>query len=146
MLTDWWTAEDAAKFKAQADRLGAQYDSYQPVAGYPINGQLTMGENIADMGGLLLALDAYHAALKGRTPPVLNGLTGDQRVFLAWAQVWRQKQRQDAAIQQTKTDPHSAAQFRVIGPARNNDGWYAAFDVQPSDKYYVAPNDRVRIW
>ena len=146
VLTDWWTAEDAAKFKVQADRLGAQYSSYEPVAGYPINGQLTMGENIADMGGLLLALDAYHASLTGQPAPVIDGLTGDQRVFLGWAQVWRQKQREEAAIQQTKVDPHSAAQFRVIGPVRNNDGWYNAFDVKPGDKYYLAPDQRVRIW
>jgi putative endopeptidase len=146
VLTDWWTAEDAAKFKVQADRLGAQYSSYEPVAGYPINGALTMGENIADMGGLLLALDAYHAYLKGKPAPVIGGLTGDQRVFLGWAQVWRQKQREEAAIQQTKTDPHSAAQFRVIGPVRNNDAWYAAFGVKPGDKYYLPPEQRVKIW
>ncbi|HEX7759781.1 MAG TPA: M13-type metalloendopeptidase [Caulobacteraceae bacterium] len=146
VLADWWTAEDAAKFKVQADRLGAQYSSYEPVAGYPINGALTMGENIADMGGLLLALDAYHASLKGKPAPVIGGLTGDQRVFLGWAQVWRQKQRQEAAIQQTKTDPHSAAQFRVIGPVRNNDAWYAAFGVKPGDKYYLPPEQRVKIW
>ncbi|HZK99158.1 MAG TPA: M13-type metalloendopeptidase [Caulobacteraceae bacterium] len=145
-LTEWWTPEDAAKFKVQADRLGAQYSSYEPVPGFHIKGEQTMGENIADMGGLLLALDAYHASLKGRPAPVLNGLTGDQRVFLGWAQVWRQKQRPDAAVQQTKSDPHSAARFRVIGPVRNNDGWYAAFDVKPGDKYYLAPDQRVRIW
>ncbi len=146
MLTDWWTAEDAAKFNAQADRLGAQYGSYQPVKGYPINGKLTMGENIADLGGLLLALDAYHASLKGQPAPVIDGLSGDQRVFLGWAQVWRQKQREAAAIQQTKSDPHSAAEFRVIGPTRNNDAWYKAFGVEPGQTYYLAPDQRVRIW
>ena len=146
VLTDWWTAEDAAKFNAQADRLGAQYGSYQPVKGYPINGKLTMGENIADLGGLLLALDAYHASLKGQPAPVIDGLSGDQRVFLGWAQVWRQKQREAAAIQQTKSDPHSAAEFRVIGPTRNNDAWYKAFGVEPGQTYDLAPDQRVRIW
>jgi putative endopeptidase len=146
VLTDWWTAEDAAKFKVQADRLGAQYDSYEPVPGFHIQGGLTMGENIADLGGLLVARDAYHASLGGKPAPVLDGITGDQRVFLAWAQVWRQKQRPEAAIQQTKSDPHSAAMFRVIGPTRNNDGWYDAFGVKPGDKYYLPPEERVRIW
>jgi len=146
VLVDWWTPEDAARFKVQADRLGAQFSAYEPVPGYHIQGALTMGENIADVGGLLLALDAYHASLKDHTPPVLDGITGDQRVFLAWAQVWRLKARTEAIIQQTKSDPHSPAQFRVIGPPRNNDGWYKAFDVKPGDAYYLAPDQRVRIW
>lgn len=146
VLVDWWTPEDSARFRARADRLGAQYSAYEPVPGYHIQGALTMGENIADLGGLLLALDAYHASLKGRPAPVLDGVTGDQRVFLAWAQVWRQKTRTEAIIRQLKSDPHSPAQFRVIGPSRNVDGWYAAFDVKPSDAYYVAPEQRVRIW
>ena len=146
VLVDWWTSEDAARFKVQADRLGAQFSAYEPVPGYHIQGELTMGENIADLGGLLLALDAYHASSKGHLPPVLDGVTGDQRVFLAWAQVWRQKTRTDAIIEQTKSDPHSPAQFRVIGPPRNTDGWYKAFDVKPEDAYYLAPGERVRIW
>ena len=146
VLVDWWTPEDAARFKVQADRLGAQFSAYEPVPGYHIQGALTMGENIADLGGLLLALDAYHASLKGQVPPVLDDVTGDQRVFLAWAQVWRQKTRTEAIIELTKSDPHSPAQFRVIGPPRNNDGWYEAFDVKPGDTYYLAPDQRVRIW
>ena len=146
VLVDWWTSDDAARFKVQAERLGAQFSAYEPVPGYHIQGELTMGENIADLGGLLLALDAYHASLKGHVPPVLDGVTGDQRVFLAWAQVWRRKTRTDAIIEQTKSDPHSPAQFRVIGPPRNNDGWYNAFDVKPGDAYYLAPGERVRIW
>jgi putative endopeptidase len=146
VLTDWWTTEDAARFKAEADRLGAQYAAYEPVPSYHIQGTLTMGENIADMGGLLLALDAYHTSLKGHVAPVLDGVTGDQRVFLAWAQVWRQKARPEAIIEQTKSDPHSPAQFRVIGPPRNNDAWYEAFDVKPGDTYYLAPDQRVHIW
>ena len=146
VLRDWWTAEDATKFKVQAERLGAQYSAFEPLPGAIVNGALTMGENIGDMGGLSLALDAYHASLKGKPSPVLDGLTGDQRVFLGWAQVWRQKQRDDALRQQVVTDPHSPAYYRVDGTIRNIAGWYAALDVKPGDKLYVAPENRVRIW
>jgi putative endopeptidase len=146
LQTDWWTAQDEIRFNARADRLGAQYSSYEPVRGYHIQGALTMGENIADMGGMVIALDAYHAFLSGRPAPELDGISGDQRFFLAWAQIWRQKERTDAAIQQTKSDPHSAAQFRVNGPARNDDGWYRAFNVRPGDAYYLTPDQRVHIW
>jgi putative endopeptidase len=111
-----------------------------------VQGGLTMGENIGDMGGLSLALDAYHASLKGRPAPVIDGLTGDQRVFLGWAQVWRQKIRDEALRQQVVTDPHSPAVYRVNGTIRNVEGWYAAFDVKPGDKLYVEPDQRVKIW
>ena len=146
VLTDWWTAEDAAKFKAQADKLGAQYGAFEPLPGAKVNGQLTMGENIGDMGGLAFALQAYHASLAGKPAPVLDGFTGDQRVYLGWAQVWRSKIRDDALRQQVVSDPHSPAYYRVNGTIRNQDGWYSAFDVKPGDKLYVAPEDRVRIW
>jgi putative endopeptidase len=145
-LRDWWTAEDGKRFQAEAAKFGAQYDSYEPVPGFHINGKLTMGENIADLGGLLGALDAYHASLNGKAAPVIDGLTGDQRFFLAFAQVWRNKSRDEALKKQMASNPHSPAHFRVIGPTRNNDAWYAAFDVQPGGKYYLAPADRVRIW
>ncbi len=145
-VRDWWTAEDASRFKAQAARFGSQYDTYAPVAGAHVNGQLTMGENIADLGGLLAALDAYHASLKGRPAPVIDGLTGDQRFFLAFAQAWRDRLRDDAIKARLATDPHSPPEFRVLGPTRNDDAWYAAFGVQPGGKYYLAPTDRVRIW
>jgi putative endopeptidase len=105
-----------------------------------------MGENIGDMGGLSLALDAYHASLQGRPAPVIDGLTGDQRVFLGWAQVWRSKIREDALRRQVVTDPHSPAVYRVNGTIRNIAGWYDAFAVKPGDKLYVAPADRVHIW
>ncbi|MBO9707087.1 MAG: M13 family metallopeptidase [Caulobacter sp.] len=146
VLRDWWTAEDAAKFKAQADKLGAQYSAFEPLPGSHVNGQLTMGENIGDMGGLAFALAAYHASLGGKPAPVIDGFTGDQRVYLGWAQVWRQKTRDDALRQQVVSDPHSPAYYRVNGTIRNQDGWYSAFDVKPGDKLYVAPEDRVRIW
>ncbi|MFZ5719151.1 MAG: M13 family metallopeptidase [Pseudomonadota bacterium] len=146
VLRDWWTAEDAAKFKAQADRLGAQYSQFEPLPGAKVQGALTMGENIGDMGGLSLGLDAYHASLKGQPAPVIDGLTGDQRVFLGWAQVWRQKSRDDALRQQVVSDPHSPAYYRVNGTIRNIPGWYEAWNVQPGEELYVAPEDRVRIW
>ncbi|MGH6910610.1 MAG: M13-type metalloendopeptidase, partial [Phenylobacterium sp.] len=111
-----------------------------------IKGDLTMGENIADLGGLLLALDAYHASLKGQPAPILDGLTGDQRVFLGWAQVWRQKIREDRLRQQLVSDPHSPSQARVDVPMRNIDAFYDAFGVKPGDPMYVPPADRVRIW
>ena len=146
MLTDWWTAEDSAKFDAQTKIYGAQYDAFEPLPGVHIQGGLTMGENIADLGGNLLGLDAYHLYLNGKDAPVLDGFTGDQRVFMGFAQVWRSKYRDDAVKQQVATDPHSPAVFRVIGPVRNIDAWYKAFNVQPGDKYYLAPEARVRIW
>ncbi|MDR3510656.1 MAG: M13-type metalloendopeptidase [Caulobacteraceae bacterium] len=145
-LADWWTAEDASKFEAQAQRLGAQYSQFEAAPGVHVKGELTMGENIADLGGLLLALDAYHASLHGEPAPVIGGLTGDQRVFLGWAQVWREKIREDAAKQQAVSDPHSPAHFRVNGPVRNIDAWYAAFGIKPGDPLYVPPEQRVRIW
>ena len=146
VLRDWWTAEDTSKFQAQAKRLGAQYSAFEPLPGVKVNGALTMGENIGDMGGISLGLDAYHASLKGRPALMIDGLTGDQRVFLGWAQVWRQKQRYEALRRQVVTDPHSPAQYRVIGPLRNVGAWYDAFNIKPGDKLYMAPEDRVRIW
>lgn len=145
-LADWWAPQDAAKFTAQTERLGAQYSSYEPIKGAHVNGGLTMGENIADLGGLLLGLDAYHLYLKGAPAPVLDGVTGDQRVFLGWAQVWRGTSRDDALRRQLVTDPHSPPHERVDGVVRNIDAWYAAFDVKPGDALYLAPDQRVRIW
>jgi putative endopeptidase len=145
-LTDWWTAEDAEKFQVQATKLGKQYNAYEVLPGAKINGDLTMGENIADLGGLLLALDAYHASLKGQPAPIIDGLTGDQRVFLGWAQVWRGKTRDDRLRQQLVSDPHSPNRARVDVPVTNIDAFYQAFGVKAGDKMYVAPADRVRIW
>jgi putative endopeptidase len=145
-LRDWWTKDDAAKFEARAKALGAQYSSFEPLPGVHVNGALTMGENIADLGGLTLALDAYHASLGGKPAPVVGGLTGDQRVFLGWAQVWRGKVTDSYVKKQVVSDPHSPRQFRVNGVVHNIDAWYAAFDVKPGQKLYVAPKDRVHIW
>jgi putative endopeptidase len=145
-LRDWWTKEDAAKFEVRAKRLGAQYSSFSPLPGVHVNGDLTMGENIADLGGLTLALDAYHASLGGKPAPVIDGLTGDQRVFLGWAQAWRGKVTDSYVRKQVVSDPHSPRQFRVNGVVHNIDAWYGAFDVKPGEKLYVAPKDRVHIW
>jgi putative endopeptidase len=145
-LRDWWTPDDAAKFDARAKMLGAQYSAFEPIPGAHVNGDLTMGENIADLGGLTLALDAYHASLHGKPAPVIDGLTGDQRVFLGWAQAWRGKVTDDFVRRQVVSDPHSPRQFRVNGVVRNLDAWYTAFGVKPGDKLYVAPEKRVRIW
>jgi len=144
-VRDWWTKGDADRFNEQAKRFGAQYDSYEPVLGMHINGTLTMGENIADFAGIMVALDAYHASLKGAPAPTKDGLTGDQRFFLAFGQAWRGKVRDDSVKRQIASDPHSPRQFRVIGPTRNDDAWYAAFNVT-SGKYFLPPDQRVRIW
>jgi putative endopeptidase len=145
-LRDWWTAEDAAAFEARAKQLSAQYSSYAPIPGMHINGDLTLGENIADLGGVNVALEAYHRSLNGQAAPVIDGFTGDQRVLLGWAQAWRGKMRDDAVRQQVAADPHSPRGFRVIGPTRNIDEWYAAFGIKPGDAYYLPPEQRVRIW
>ncbi len=145
-LRDWWTSADAKAFEERAKKLGAQYDAFQPLPGVHINGNLTMGENIADLGGLTLALDAYHASLQGKPAPVIDGLTGDQRVFLGWAQAWRGKLTDDAIRRQVTSDPHSPRKFRVNGPVRNIDAWYQAFGVQGGEKLYLDPKERVRIW
>jgi putative endopeptidase len=145
-LTNWWQPVDAEKFKAQTVNLGALYSSFEPLPGAKVNGDLTMGENIGDLGGILIAYDAYRASLGGKEAPVIDGLTGDQRFFLAFGQAWRSKLRDDALRQQIASDPHSPAYYRVVGTLRNVDAWYAAFNVQPGDKMYVAPENRVRIW
>ena len=145
-LADWWTPEDARKFEAQTKRLGEQFSAFEPLPGAHIKGDNTMGENIADLGGLLVALDAYHASLHGKPAPVIDGLTGDQRVFLGFAQIWREKIRDDALRQQIASNEHSPAHYRVVGTVRNIDAWYRAFGVKPGDPMYIPPEQRVRIW
>ncbi|TAJ56817.1 M13-type metalloendopeptidase [Brevundimonas sp.] len=146
VLRSWWTPEDRANFDALTTRLGAQYDQFEPIPGFHVQGGLTMGENIGDAAGVAVGLEAYHLSLNGQPSPVLDGITGDQRFFYGWAQVWQSKMRDDALRNQIATDPHSPAEFRVIGPVRNVDAWYEAFDVQPGSKYYLSPEERVRIW
>jgi putative endopeptidase len=148
MLRDWWSADDAAKFNAQAAKYGAQYEAinFPQLPGLHIIGGTTMGENIGDLGGILMALDAYHLSLHGQPAPVIDGFTGDQRVFLGWAQVWRTLMRDDALRQLIMTNPHSPGAVRAFAPLRNVDAWYAAFGVKEGDAEYIKPEDRVRIW
>ena len=144
-LIDWWTPADTKAYHDRLARLAAQYDTYEPLAGMHVNGKLTMGENVADLAGLTLAHDAYVASLGGKPAPVLDGMTGDQRFYLGWAQVWRCKVREARARQLLLVDPHSPCEYRV-DTVRNLDPWYSAFNVQPGQKLYLAPADRVRLW
>lgn len=144
-LANWWTPEDMAYFKKAAAALADQYSAYQPLPDQHLNGELTLGENIADLGGLATALDAYHLSLKGAPAPVIDGYSGDQRVFLGWAQNYRSKAREAALRRQVLTDAHSPGEYRA-DTVRNLDAWYPAFDVKPEEKLYLAPEARVRIW
>ena len=151
-LEDWWTARDREEFEKRTTALVAQYDAYRPAQlgedGPHVNGALTIGENIGDLGGLSIALKAYRIAL-GRPldeAPVVDGLTGIERVFLGWAQVWQSKGRDEEVVRRIATDPHSPNEFRCNGVVRNVDEFYDAYDVQPGDALYLAPEERVRIW
>jgi endothelin-converting enzyme/putative endopeptidase len=146
-LRDWWTKETAAKYKLKADKLAAQFDQYEPIPGVHIKGKLTLGENLADLGGLEAAYAAYrrYVARHGE-PPVIDGYTGDQRFFIAYAQAWQGKRREGATRQQLLSDPHSPEKYRVNGIVRNFDPWYKAFNVQPGDKLYLPPEERVHVW
>ena len=146
-VRDWWTEAAGQRFTERATRLGQQYAAYTPVPGLNVNGQLTMGENIGDLGGVEMAYAAYrrYVAQHGE-PPVINGLTGDQRFFLSWAQVWRSKDREGFLRQRVLTDPHSPDEYRVNGVVRNVDAWYRAFNVTPDDALYLPPEQRVHIW
>ena len=145
-VRDWWTAEDNQRFNAEAKVFGDQYAKFEAVPGAFVNPALTMGENIADFAGISVALDAYHRSLGGKPAPVLDGLTGDQRFFLSFAQVWREKQRDDALRSQVTTDPHSPGRFRVLGPIRNVQAWYDAFGITPDSPMYIPPEKRAHIW
>jgi putative endopeptidase len=145
-LRDWWTPEDTEAFKARASNLGAQYARFEPVPGVHIDPGLTMGENIADLGGLLIPLDAYHASLHGMPAPVIDGLTGDQRFFMSYAQTFRAKVRPAKLREAAVSDVHSSDKIRVLGVWPNVDGWYEAFGVKPGDRMYRPPAERVRIW
>jgi endothelin-converting enzyme/putative endopeptidase len=146
-LKDWWTPATATKYKVKADRLAAQFDQYEPIPGVHIKGKLTLGENLADLGGLETAYAAYrrYVARHGE-PLVIDGYTGDQRFFIAYAQAWQGKRREGALRQQLLSDPHSPDQYRVDGIVRNFDPWYKAFNVQPGDKLYLPPEQRVHVW
>lgn len=145
-LRDWWTAEDKANFGKVTDALVAQYGNYSPLEGHKVNGKLTLGENIGDNAGLSIAFKAYQLSLKGKKPPVIDGYTGNQRVFMGWAQVWRGKARDKETIRLLATDSHAPGMFRANGPLTNMPEFYQAFDVKEGDKMYVAPDKRIRVW
>jgi putative endopeptidase len=145
-LSTWWTDADADQFAARAAMLGRQFDSYEPFPGLHVKGDLTMGENVADLGGALVALDAYHNSLRNKPAPVIDGLNGDQRFFLSYAQSWRHKSTDDSIRQQIVSNPHAPVKYRVNGVVRNMDAWYRAFNVKPSDSLFLVPQNRVRIW
>jgi putative endopeptidase len=144
-LENWWTPADLAHFKAASQQLVNQFNQYQALPGLHVNGEQTLGENIADVSGLTIAYLAYHKSLDGKPAPVIDGLGGDQRFFLAFGQAWRSKIRDDALRQRLATDVHAPAEFRAL-TVRNLDAWYPAFEVQPGEKLYLDPKERVRIW
>ena len=144
-LRNWWTPQDFARFQQAGDALAKQYDAYEPLPGLHVNGKLTLGENIADVAGLAASYDAYKASLNGKPAPVINGLTGDQRFFIAYAQSWATKMREETLRQRIATDGHSPGNFRAL-TVRNIDAWYPAFNVQSGQKLYLAPAKRVKVW
>ncbi|NDK57500.1 M13 family metallopeptidase [Pontibacter sp. BT213] len=145
-LRNWWTAEDLAKFKEKAAALASQYDAYTVLDTVHVNGKLTLGENIGDLGGLNAAYEAFKMTKQGKSKKKIDGFTPDQRFFLSWAQVWRANTLPETAAQLIVTDPHSPGQYRTIGAPVNMDAWYKAFNVKPGDKLYIKPEDRNKIW
>ena len=144
-MANWWTPADAQHFKQSGDRLAAQYDTYEPLPGLHVNGRQTLGENIADNAGIAASMDGYHASLGGKTQPILQGFTGDQRFLIKFGQIWRTKTREAALRRQVLTDGHAPGAYRAAG-VRNLDAWYAAFNVKPGEKLYLDPKDRVLVW
>ena len=144
-VRNWWTPADLAHFNAATAALAAQYDTYQPLPGLHVNGRQTLGEDIADLGGVTASLDAFHASLHGQPAPVVDGLSGDQQFFIAFGQAWQSKGRDAALRQQVLTDPHAPAEYRA-DTVRNLDAWYGDFNVQPGEKLYLTPTERVHIW
>jgi putative endopeptidase len=145
-LRDWWTKDDADKFKSRADQVVKQYDAFTVLDTLHVNGKLTLGENLADLGGLNIAYEAFSKTKQGQSANTIDGFTPDQRFFLSWAQVWRASQTPESAAQRILTDPHSPEQFRTNAPITNINAWYKAFDVKPGDKMYKKPEDRTKIW
>jgi putative endopeptidase len=146
VLRTWWKPEDVSAFKKRTEGLVDQYSLFEPLKGLHLNGRLTLGENIGDLGGVTIAHDAYLISLHGSPAPSTDGYTADQQFFMGWAQVWRTLDRDEALRNQVMTDPHSPGEYRINGVVRNIDAWYAAFHVQPTDKLYLAPEKRVHIW
>jgi predicted metalloendopeptidase len=144
-LRNWWTPQDLARFEQAGQALAAQYDAYEALPGLNVNGKLTLGENIADVAGLAAAYDGYKASLNGKEAPVIGGLTGDQRFFIAYAQAWATKMRDATLRNRIATGVHAPGQFRAL-TVRNLDPWYQAFNVQPGQKLFLAPEKRVKVW
>ncbi|PKM18939.1 MAG: peptidase M13 [Gammaproteobacteria bacterium HGW-Gammaproteobacteria-15] len=145
-LRNWWTEQDKGQFQARGAKLIGQYNRFEPLPGVNVNGAVALGENIGDLGGMTVALKAYHLSLEGKDAPVLDGFTGEQRFFISWAQVWRTKFREEALRRQLSTGPHSPAHYRVIGVLPNIPQFYTAFDIKEGDKMYLPPEQRVKIW
>lgn len=145
-LRDWWTKDDADKFKLRADKVVDQYNAYTVLDTLHINGRLTLGENLADLGGVSIAYEAFKKTKQGQSNTKIDGFTPDQRFFLSWAQVWRSSMRPEAMAQRILTDPHSPEQYRGNAPLTNVDAWYSAFNVKPGDKLYKKPEDRIKVW
>jgi putative endopeptidase len=146
VLRNWWTDEDREEFEARTARLVGQYNGFKPFDDLSVNGEFTLGENIGDLGGLSIGLLAYKFSLNGKEPPVMDGYTGWQRVFLGYAQAWRNKTRDEALRNQIKTDPHSPARYRTNGVVRNVPEFYEAFDISETDELYLPAEERVKIW
>lgn len=142
---NWWTDADRAAFDKKAEQLAAQYSKYEPIEGNFVNGRNSLGENIGDVGGLSMAYHAYKLSLNGKEAPVIDGVTGDQRFFLAWAQVWKEKRTEQSMLNQLRGGTHAPGRFRAQAP-RNHDAWYKAFNVKPGDELYLPEDERVRIW
>jgi putative endopeptidase len=145
-LRDWWTSEDHAKFKAKTELLIKEYDAFEPVPGFHVNGALTLGENIADIAGIEIAYKAYLTSLNGRAPPVIDGMSAEQRFYIGFAQSWLGKRREESTIAQVKSDPHSPEKYRTNGVVVHMPSFYSAFSVKPGDKMYRAPEERVTLW
>jgi putative endopeptidase len=145
-LRDWWTEEDAAAFSGRAGDLVGQYNKFEVLPGKFLDGEFTLGENIGDLSGLAVAYKAYRMSLNGEEAPVIDGLTGDQRFFMGWAQVWRRLYRDENLEMRITADPHSHSEARTNGVVRNFDAWYDAFDIEPSAAMYLPPEQRVKIW
>ncbi|WP_068546624.1 M13 family metallopeptidase [Thalassotalea crassostreae] len=145
-LKNWWTEKDLEEFKARAQQLVVQYDGYQVFDDLNVSGQLTLGENIGDLSGLTIAYRAYKNSLNGEEAPIIDGLTGDQRFFMGYAQIWRGKRTEKAMRERVATDPHSPGHFRALGSLSNMNEFYEAYDVKPGDAMYIAPEKRVKIW
>jgi putative endopeptidase len=146
VMRNWWTPKDLESFKQKTGALVAQYDAFKVFPDLSVNGAFTLGENIGDLGGLSIALKAYKMSLGGKESPVLDGFTGDQRVFIGWGQSWLTKTREEALRNQVASDPHSPSKFRVNGVVRNIPEFYTAFNIKPTDSLYLAPDKRVKIW